>query len=72
MIYIIIIFLSEFLTQVARTTGIILDPTYTVKAARGMVLEMQRNPGRFKGNKVLFLHTGMEHANYVNRKQKIK
>ncbi len=35
-----------------------VDPTYTLKAVRGMVSEMQKNPARFKGKRVLFLHTG--------------
>ena len=42
----------------ARSTGIILDSVYTAKAARGMVEELNKNPARFKGNKILFIHTG--------------
>ena len=36
----------------------ILDRVYSAKAAHGMVMEMQNNPGRFKGTRILFLHTG--------------
>lgn len=43
----------------AGSTGIFLDPTYTGKAALGMVKEIKRNPSRFKGNRILFLHTGL-------------
>ncbi|XP_025079618.1 LOW QUALITY PROTEIN: bifunctional D-cysteine desulfhydrase/1-aminocyclopropane-1-carboxylate deaminase, mitochondrial-like [Pomacea canaliculata] len=48
----------NFISQVAGSTGIFLDPTYTGKAALGMVKEIKRNPSRFKGNRILFLHTG--------------
>ena len=44
--------------ETARSTGIILDSVYTAKAARGMVEELNKNPARFKGNKILFIHTG--------------
>ena len=44
----------------ARSTGIILDSVYTAKAARGMVEELNKNPARFKGNKILFIHTGID------------
>lgn len=48
----------DFICQVATSTGVLLDPSYTGKAALGMVKEMQKNPSRFKGNRILFLHTG--------------
>nr|XP_022287846.1 putative D-cysteine desulfhydrase 1, mitochondrial isoform X1 [Crassostrea virginica] len=47
----------EFIMNVGATTGVILDPTYTGKAVRGMVLELQVNPDRFQGNRILFIHT---------------
>ena len=46
--------------ETARSTGIILDSVYTAKAARGMVEEINKNPARFKGNKILFIHTGID------------
>ena len=47
----------EDIKLVARLEGILLDPTYTVKAFRGL-MENVRN-GFFKRNKkVLFIHTG--------------
>ena len=48
----------QLLLGIARDTGILLDPTYTLKAARGMLEEMKKNPGRFAGGDVLFVHTG--------------
>ena len=47
------------LAEVASTTGIILDPVYTVKAVKGMLEEMTLHPERFKGRRVLYVHTGM-------------
>ena len=37
--------------------GLVLDPVYTAKALRGLVLELERNPQRF-GQRVIFIHTG--------------
>lgn len=50
--------IAGLLTDVASTTGILLDPVYTVKAVRGMLEEMAHHPERFKGRRVLFVHTG--------------
>ncbi|KAK3094941.1 hypothetical protein FSP39_008127, partial [Pinctada imbricata] len=47
----------DFILEVGSTTGIMLDPVYSGKAARGLVLELQNNPQRFKGKNILFLHT---------------
>jgi len=47
----------EAVTLLARTEGILLDPTYTGKAMAGLV-DLARS-GRFRrGENVLFLHTG--------------
>ena len=35
-----------------------VDPVYNIKAIRGMLHEMVNNPGRFKGHKILYIHTG--------------
>ncbi|XP_046543179.1 bifunctional D-cysteine desulfhydrase/1-aminocyclopropane-1-carboxylate deaminase, mitochondrial-like [Haliotis rubra] len=48
----------DFIVEVSSTTGVLVDPTYTGKAAWGLVQEMKNNPTRFKGRRVLFLHTG--------------
>lgn len=48
----------EFITNVSRSTGIMLDPVYSGKAALGLVEELHNNPQRFQGNRILFLHTG--------------
>ena len=44
--------------EIASTTGIMLDPVYTGKAAKGFVHEMNTNPERFKGRNILFMHSG--------------
>ncbi|HEX9975448.1 MAG TPA: pyridoxal-phosphate dependent enzyme, partial [bacterium] len=47
----------EFIKQIAREQGLILDPVYTGKAFFG--LKDQISKGRFKkGEKILFIHTG--------------
>ena len=48
----------SLLTEVASTTGIVLDPVYTLKAVKGMLEEMAQRPEQFKGRRVLFVHTG--------------
>ncbi len=47
---------QEAMVLFAKTEGIILDPTYTAKAAAG-VLDLIRR-GEFRGQGVLFWHTG--------------
>ena len=49
----------ELLVNIGQSTGIMLDPVYTLKAVRGMLKEMELNPSRFNGKRVLFMHTGM-------------
>ena len=47
----------EFIKQIAREQGLMLDPVYTGKAFFG--LKDQISKGRFKkGEKILFIHTG--------------
>lgn len=48
----------QFVKDVALSTGIILDPVYSGKAAYGMLRDMTENPSKWKGRKVLFVHTG--------------
>ena len=43
--------------EVARESGLLLDPVYTAKAFLGLADQLQRDPHRF-GRRVLFLHTG--------------
>ena len=47
----------RFYAKLATQEGILLDPTYTGKAFRGMLAELKKNPDRF-GSKILFLHSG--------------
>ena len=46
----------EALKLAARTDGIVLDPVYTGKAMKGLIALAKA--GRFKGETVVFLHTG--------------
>lgn len=48
----------EDILKISRTTGIMVDPVYNVKAIRGMLHEMKTNPERFKGRRILYIHTG--------------
>ncbi|KAG6584430.1 putative D-cysteine desulfhydrase 1, mitochondrial, partial [Cucurbita argyrosperma subsp. sororia] len=48
----------HFIKEVAQSTGIVLDPVYSGKAAYGMMKEMSENPSKWEGRKVLFIHTG--------------
>lgn len=48
----------RYIRDVARSTGILLDPVYTGKALYGLSREWQANPDRFRGRRILFLHTG--------------
>jgi 1-aminocyclopropane-1-carboxylate deaminase/D-cysteine desulfhydrase-like pyridoxal-dependent ACC family enzyme len=49
----------KFITEVSRQTGVVLDPVYSGKAARGMAqdLQQQRQAGDTP-KRVLFIHTG--------------
>ncbi|KAI5673970.1 hypothetical protein M9H77_14334 [Catharanthus roseus] len=48
----------QFVKEIAETTGVILDPVYSGKAAYGMVKDMAENPKKWEGKKILFIHTG--------------
>ena len=50
--------IAENIIKMSRTTGIVVDPVYSIKAIRGMLTEMKNNPGRFKGKRILYIHTG--------------
>ena len=51
--------ISGQLIKIASSTGIVLDPTYTLKGVQGLLGELEKNPARFKGNRILYLHTGI-------------
>ena len=55
--------LIELVISVASETGVTVDTIYTGKTVWGMTNEMRSHPQRFRGNRVLFIHTGM--YNYV-------
>ena len=53
----------EFLCDVAQGTGVVLDPVYSGKAARGMLADLAAHPLPQRGgprtkHRVLFIHTG--------------
>ncbi|KAL6615508.1 hypothetical protein ACP70R_037778 [Stipagrostis hirtigluma subsp. patula] len=48
----------KFVKDIASATGIILDPISSGKAAYGMLKDMGANPSKWKGQKILFVHTG--------------
>ena len=50
---------SGQLIEIASSTGIVLDPTYTLKGVQGLLGELEKNPTRFKGNRILHIHTGI-------------
>jgi len=50
--------LREFCISVLANTGIVLDRVYTGKSVYGMMKELKKNPNRFKGNKIMWVHTG--------------
>ncbi|KAK6145453.1 hypothetical protein DH2020_022273 [Rehmannia glutinosa] len=47
-----------FIKEIAEATGVVLDPVYSGKAAYGMMKDMARNPEKWEGRKVMFIHTG--------------
>ena len=49
---------EEDIVEISRTTGVMVDPVYNVKSIRRMLHEMNTNPGRFKGHRILYIHTG--------------
>ena len=51
-------FILAQLVEISSQTGIVLDPVYTLKGVRGMLAELKKNPKRFKGNRILYIHTG--------------
>ena len=46
----------DALTLAARTEGLLLDPVYSGKAMKGLIDQARK--GAFKGERVVFLHTG--------------
>lgn len=48
----------KFVTEIAETTGIILDPVYSGKAAYQMLKDIMENPYKWGGRRILFIHSG--------------
>jgi len=57
------------IAAVSRATGMILDPVYTGKAFIALRKELRRNPQRFRGRRLLFLHTGGLFGLYAYREE---
>lgn len=61
----------KFYAELARKEGVLLDPTYSGKAFRGMLAEIKKCPERF-GDKILFLHSGGIFGTFAYREQYMK
>lgn len=48
----------DFLRSVAASSGVLLDPVYTGKAAKRFFDDVAADEASWRGKKVLFLHTG--------------
>ncbi len=48
----------QLVTEIATSTGIILDPVYSGKAAKGFMSSVEQEPEKWHGRRILFLHTG--------------
>lgn len=48
----------ENIGSICQESGILLDNSNTLKAVNQLLIEMKTNPKRFKGNRILFIHTG--------------
>ncbi len=46
------------LRDACRSDGVVLDPVYTGKAMHGVITELRRDPDRFGGKPIAFVHTG--------------
>lgn len=47
---------SAQLVEVVMKTGVSLDPVYSLKGVRGL---LGKNPQRFAGRRILYIHTGL-------------
>ena len=54
----------RYYAQLARETGVLLDPVYTGKAFRGMVHLLETRPDEF-GEEIVFLHSGGQFASFA-------
>lgn len=48
----------DLIIKIARETGVLFDPVYTGKAFIGFIKTIINNCENFKGNRMLFIHTG--------------
>ena len=58
----------KFFAKVARTEGLLLDPTYSGKAFLGLFKTLQRDKNYF-GKNILFIHTGGAFGNFKYSKE---
>lgn len=61
----------RFYSALAQAEGVLLDPTYSGKAFRGMLTEIKKNPDRF-GERILFLHSGGIFGTFAYQEQYMK
>ena len=50
--------LLDLVGEVCRRTGVIIEPVYTGKSVHHLLRLTKEQPQLFKGNKILFIHTG--------------
>ncbi|CEM09880.1 unnamed protein product [Vitrella brassicaformis CCMP3155] len=48
----------DTIATVAKATGVILDPVYSGKAVHALLRCLREEPRRFRGSRILFVHTG--------------
>ncbi len=58
----------RFIHKVARTEGVLLDPTYSGKAFLGLYETLKKDKHAF-GKSILFLHTGGAFANFIHERE---
>ena len=48
----------DLILSVTSETGVPIDPVFNVKSVKAMTTEMHLRPDRFKGSRVLYIHSG--------------
>ncbi|KAE9336600.1 hypothetical protein PF008_g12935 [Phytophthora fragariae] len=54
----------EYIYNVSRTTGVLMDPVYSGKALFHLIRELNDAPEKFVGKTILFVHTGGQFGMY--------
>ena len=62
---------QEQIADLISKTGIFCDPVYTWKGLKGTIGEFKRNRNRFKGKRILFIHTAAAFSFYDFKMQEM-